>query len=129
LPSAIAEVRRPVLPASDKEWPDDKARSSPRLDARHLHSPKYSIRCDDDTRPRREMRPTSRSAASVQTQAHRDKIQARVPSSPLSNAHDPSGHWDELLSSPRGNVASSMPFRQMLSTWRNSHLCARSVKS
>ena len=52
--------------------------------------------------PRREMRPTIRSAASVQTQAHHDKIQARVPSPPLSNARDPSGHWDELLSPPRG---------------------------
>src|SRR5205085_4095634 len=59
LPSAIGAVRRPVQPASDKEWPDDKAPSSPRLDARHLHSPKYSIRLDDYTRLRREIGPTS----------------------------------------------------------------------
>jgi hypothetical protein len=105
LPSASAAMRRPVLPASDTGWPDDRVRSFPWPEARRRHSPKYSIRCDDDNHRPREMPPTIRNAASAQTQAHRDKIQAHAPNPPLSNARDPSGRWDELLSRARRNVA------------------------
>src|SRR5438093_564224 len=105
LPSASAAMRHPVLPALDTEWPGDKAPSFPWPEADRRHSPKCSIRCDDDIRRPREMPPTIRNAASAQTQAHRDKIQAHAPSPPLSNARDPSGRWDELLSRARPNVA------------------------
>src|SRR4030095_16477133 len=104
LPSASAAMHHPVLPASDKEWPGDKARSFPWPEAGRHHSPKCSIRCDDDTRRPREMPLTLQTAPSAQPQAHRDKIQAHAPNPPLSNARDPSGRWDELLSRARRNV-------------------------
>src|SRR4030095_15873058 len=50
LPSASAAMRRPVLPASDKEWPGDRAQSFRWPEAGRRRSPKCSIRCNDDTR-------------------------------------------------------------------------------
>jgi hypothetical protein len=105
LPSASAALRHAVLPASGKEWPGDKAPSFRWPEGDRRHSPKCSIRCDDDTRRPREMPLTIRNAGSARTQAHRDKIQGHAPSSPLSNARDPSGRRDELLSRARRNVA------------------------
>jgi hypothetical protein len=105
LPSASAAMRHPVLPASDIGSQGDKAPSFRLPEAGHHHSPKCSIRCDDDTRQPRQMPPTTRNAASAQTQAHHDKIQAHAPSSPPSNASDPSGRRDELLSRARRNLA------------------------
>ena len=80
-PSATAATRHPVPPASDTGWPDDKAPSFPPPEAALQSFPKCSIRCDDDTRPPREMPPTIRNAASAQTRAHPDKIQGRAPRS------------------------------------------------
>src|SRR5262245_28834108 len=115
-PASTGAAHQPAPPVSDTGSPGDTAPLFPPSEGCRRRFPRCLTRCDDDSRPPTETRPTFQSAASIQTQAHRDKTRLLAPSPPPSNARGQFGWRDESVSPSWANVALEAGSRQVASS-------------